>query len=53
MINFFPEVLSVLENTRTRLNKLARVSVNSPQKKQDSACFRLILKRKSFVAIHL
>ena len=32
-------------------NKLARVSVNSPQKEQESAWFRPILKRKSFVAI--
>ena len=34
-------------------NKWARVSVNSPQKEQESACFRPILKRKSFVAIRL
>ena len=34
-------------------NKWARVSANSPQKEQDSACFRTILRRESIVAIRL
>ena len=33
--------------------KWARVSENSPQKEHESACFRPILKSKSFVAIRL